>query len=118
MRKQKMRDIVLIGLLNNPNVSAASRDTGVSESTIRRYLKDNDFMQIYEEQRKELLRNSCYMLQANQNKAITELVKVIDDKEVATQVKLNAIDMLLRHSYKMTEQLDIIERLDKLEQLM
>lgn len=51
------------------------------------------------------------------SKAIEELVAVIDDDDTSPQVRLNAIDMLLRHSYRLTEQIEIMERLDKLEKM-
>lgn len=64
-----------------------------------------------------MMADNCHMLQANINRAVTELVAIIEDDETAPQVRLNAIDMLLRHAYKQTEIVDILERLDVLEKL-
>ena len=45
------------------------------------------------------------------------LVEIIEDENTATQIRLNAIDMLLRHTYKQTEMVDILERLSVLERM-
>lgn len=64
-----------------------------------------------------MLADNCHALQASMGKAIKELVAVIDDEDTSPQVRLNAIDMLLRHSYRLTEQVEIMERLEKLEKM-
>ena len=64
-----------------------------------------------------MLEDNCHTLQSNMNKAINELVAIIDNKATSPQVRLNAIDMLLRHTYKQTEMIDILARLDALEEL-
>ena len=116
-RKSKTREKIIAGLLANTTVRATSQAVGISEATIYRYLKDADFKQEYERKRREMMADNCHMLQASMNRAVTELVAIIEDDETAPQVRLNAIDMLLRHAYKQTEIVDILERLDALEKL-
>lgn len=107
----------MTALLQNVSVSATSKATGISEATIYKYLKDVEFKEEYEAKRKEMMEDSCHTLQAKTGRAISELVEIIEDKEIKPQIRLNAIDMLLRHSYRMTEQFDILERLEKLEEM-
>ena len=64
-----------------------------------------------------MMADNCHMLQASMNRAVTELVAIIEDPNTAPQVRLNAIDMLFRHTYKQTEIVDIMERLEALEKL-
>ena len=115
-KKDKTKDRIIMGLLANVTVSETARATGISESTIYRYLRDVEFRQEYEKKRIEMLKDNCHTLQANMNKAIYELVDIIGNDETSPQIRLNAIDMLLRHSYRLTEQCDILERLEKLEE--
>lgn len=115
--KEKTRERILAGLLANTTVTATASATGISEATIYRYLKNDDFKLEYEERRRAMLADNCHALQAGMSKAIEELVAVIDDDDTSPQVRLNAIDMLLRHSYRLTEQIEIMERLDKLEKM-
>jgi hypothetical protein len=108
---------LLVGLLQNITVSATAKATGISEATIYKYLNDEEFCQEYEAKRRELLNDSCHTLQANMHMAVGELVSIIQDKSNKAQIRLNAIDMLLRHAYKQTELSDILDRLSALEEL-
>ena len=113
--KAKTRDIVMAGLLSNVTVEDTASVTGISKSTIYRYLNNDAFKAEYEERQREMMRDSCKALQNSIKKSINELVRVRDDETTSPQIKLKAIDMILRHSYRMTEQFDILERLDRLE---
>ncbi len=109
--------MIIAGLLSNTTISATAKAIGISEATIYKYLKDEEFKQEYEEQRRAMLADNCHALQAHMSRAISELVEIIEDEETAPQVRLNAIDMLFRHAYKQTEIVDIMDRLTALEKL-
>ena len=106
----------MLALLNNTTIGDAAKEADISESTAYKYLNDPDFIIQYDEKRKELLTSSCHMLQAKMGRATEELIKIIEDPKTATQIRLNAIDMLFRHAYKQTEIMDILTRLDILEE--
>ena len=106
----------MLALLNNTTIREAAKETGISESTAYEYLNDPEFITRYDEKRKELLTSSCHMLQAKMGRATEELIKIIEDPETATQTRLNAIDMLFRHAYRQTELMDILTRLEMLEE--
>ncbi len=115
--KEKTKDLIIAGLLANTTVRATSQAIGVAESTIYRYLNDEQFKKEYESKRRDMLVDNCHKLQANMGKAINELVEIIDSKDTAPQIRLNAIDTLLRHTYKQTEIVDILTRLEALENM-
>lgn len=103
--------------MNNTTVTATAQATGISEDTIYKYLREPEFVKEYDELRKKMLEDSCHKLQAKMGRATDELIKIIEGKETSPQIRLNAIDMLFRHAYKQTELIDIITRLDTLEEL-
>ena len=115
MKKEKTRETILNGLLVNTTVRETSKAIGISEATIYRYLKEDGFKEEYEQRRRAMLEDNCHKLQASMAQAIDELIGVINDKEVGVQVKLNAIDMLLRHTQRLTDQIDIMNRIENLE---
>lgn len=116
-KKERTKEILIDGLLHNVTVTATAKETGICEATIYKYLSDPEFVREYDEKRRNMLKDSCYTLQAKMSSATDELVKIIEDPETKPQIRLNAIDMLFRHTYKQTEQLDILARLDALEEL-
>lgn len=116
MAKNNIDNIVLAGLLANATVTATAKATGISESTIYKYLRDEAFKEKYEAARLEMLEQSANSLQANIQKAVDAIVSIICADDTPLQVKLNASDMLLRNSFRFTEQVEILKRLDKLEQ--
>lgn len=116
-KKERTRVAVLQGLLENKNVRETSKATGISEEVIYRHLADPEFSKEYDEKRMEMLRDSCHTLQRKMSRATDELVAIIEDPETNKQTKVYAIDMLFRHAYKQTEQLDILARLDALENM-
>ena len=116
-KRNRTQERILIALLQNVSVSAAAEVAGVSEATVYKYLAEPEFKREYEAKRKEMLDDSCRTLQANMSMAVDELVDIIKDKSNKSQIRLNAIDALLRHAYKQTELVDILTRLDVLEEL-
>lgn len=115
-KKERTMELIANGLLHNVTVSATAKAIGVNESTIYRYMNEPDFIQLYETKRREMLDDSCKTLQANMSMAVDELIEIIKDKDNKAQIRLNAIDTLLRHTYKQTELVDILTRLDALEE--
>jgi len=116
MAKNNTSNIVLAALLSNATVKATADATGLSESTIFKYLRDKDFKAKYEAAKLEMLEQSTSALQANIQKAVSAIVGIIEAENTPQQVRLNASDMLLRNSFRFTEQVEILRRLDRLEQ--
>ena len=117
MAKNNTENIILAGLLANGTVAGTAKVTGISESTIFKYLRDENFKAKYAQAKFEMLKQSASTLQANIQKAVAAIVEIIEDLETPPQIKLNAADMLLRNNFKFTEQIEILRRLDELERL-
>ena len=115
MARNNSENIVLAGLLTHATVAKTATATGISESTIFKYLRDPAFKERYEAAKLEQLEQSTATLQANITKAVNAIVAVIESPQSSQQVKLNAADMLLRNSFRFTEQVEVLKRLDKLE---
>jgi hypothetical protein len=102
--------------LSNPTNKAAAEACNISESALYKRLKDPEFKKEYDKARLELLdRNTC-AIQSIVNSAIAAMAEIVQDEDTTAQVRLNAADAILRNCYRMTEQNDILKRLDDLEQ--
>lgn len=115
MRRDAKQDALIMSLLTHMTMKEVVEDTGLSSSAIYRFLRSPSFKARYDEQRRELLKSNCRALQVSMSDAIDTLVRILNDPNNSAQVRLNAVDMLLRHCSKLTEQVEIMDRLDVLE---
>lgn len=107
---------IIAGLLSNPTVAEAAKSLGLTPQTVYNRLRDDAFRVRYAEARQQVLTEDCYKLQSYLSAVIDQIYGVaIDETGTATQIRLNACDMLLRHCYRLTEITDILSRLEKLE---
>lgn len=117
MAKAKAKDEAIIAaLLSNATVRAASAACGVSERVIYTRLKEPEFKARYDKARLELLEQHSNRLQQHIGSAIEEMAAIATDKENSAQVRLNASEAIIRTSLKLTEQVDILQRIEKLEE--
>ena len=107
----------MIGLLTYSKIQEVADYAGVSRATVYRYLKDEEFMQQYQEKRSELLDDHVRSMQTHLSKALDTLAAIIDKKDASDQVIINAIDALFRNYYKMADLNDLTKRIDTLENL-
>lgn len=112
---ERKDELILAALLSSPTVRAASNACGVSESQIYARLRNEGFKKKYDEARKEILDQNTAALQGHLGIAIETLAEIVKDKEASQQTRLNAAEAIIRNSLKLTEQTDIIARLDALE---
>ncbi len=108
-------ELIIAALISNSSLRAASAACGVGETQIRKRLRDADFKERYDQKRRELLRQNTTALQGHVSKAISVIAGVMNSKTANEQTKLNAAEAIIRNSLKLTEQTEILERLDKLE---
>lgn len=102
-------------MIANPTIRAASEACGVSETQIYARLRKPEFKERYDKARRELLDRNAAALQAHLGAAIETMGEICVDTETAPQVRLNAADAIIRNSLKLTEQSDILDRLQNLE---
>lgn len=116
MAKQK-DEVVIAALISTPTIKRASEVCGVSERNIYRRLQDKAFKDKYDKARTELLEGYVNSLQQRIGCSIDTMQRVMDDTEnTPPQVQLNAAEAIIKYSLKLTEQLDILKRLDALEE--
>lgn len=114
MRKNN-DDRIIAALLSNSTVREAADVAGVSERTIYTRLKEKDFKASLEKARRELWKGHTQALQGQLGKAIDTIVEIMDGDDVPPQVRLNAASEIIRSGMKLTELVDVVERVDALE---
>lgn len=108
---------IIAALIANPTIRAAAA-CAISETQIYARLRIPEFKLRYDEARRELLERNTAALQARLGAAIETMGEICTDAETAPQTRLNAADAIIRNSLKLTEQFDILRRLDELEKTL
>ena len=90
---------------------------GISRARFERLRADPEFMQLVNEMRTEILSDVVRKLEQHLSEAAEELAMIIGDHETASQVRLNAIQILFNSYSRLADRVDIMRRLDALEKL-
>ena len=113
--RESKDEIIISALLSNPTIKAAATSCGLSERTVYDRLSEPQFKAKFDKARVELLEQHCYRLQQLIGSAVEEMARIATDKENSAQVRLNASESIIRNSLKLTEQVDILRRIERLE---
>ena len=97
------------------DVKSVCKECNITINTYYSYLKNKDVKKEINKQLTQILKDTTRYLQNNLNKCSNELMKIVDNKEVQPQVKINAINSVFNITLKLTEQTDILDRLEQLE---
>lgn len=115
MSKKVKDETLLSALLTSSSIREASRICGLSESQIYERMRNPEFAKRYRDSRRELLTGCMAGLQASLGEAVNVISQIMRNEEVSPQIRLNACESILRNSMKLTEQIDIMERLEAIE---
>ena len=82
---------------------------------MREYLKDPEFVKRYEDAFANLVQDAADQAKQGFASAIERLRGIVEDNNQAPQVQIQASRSLLEYGMKLTEQADILAKLDGLE---
>lgn len=110
------KERALAALLIHSSKAEAAEAAGISPRTLRTYLSDGEFQKAYKEAFSGLVSEATRQAQRSLSPAISTLREIIEDEEQPATARISAARSLLEYGLKLTEQNDILSRLDKLEQ--
>jgi methylphosphotriester-DNA--protein-cysteine methyltransferase len=102
-------------LLTEQTISGAAGQVGVSEVTLRRWLKQPGFLAAYRSARREAMEKATAFLQQSAWAATTTLIRLLGAN--SESIRLRAATEILNQANKGLETLDHEERLAALEEL-
>lgn len=106
---------VLAALLTAPSKTAAAQAAGISPRTLRAYLADPAFHQAYQQAFAGLVEDATRIAQQATAPALSTLRKIVEDNGESAQTRISAARSILEYGMKLTEQTDILTRLDEIE---
>ncbi len=109
----------LAALIRFPTVEAAAAAAGVGYSTVRRWIKeDEQFRRGYQEELAELIADAAAQAKQNISPALSTLREIMEDNAFPVAARVSAARSLLDYGLRLTEIMDIIPRLEALENEM
>lgn len=115
MKKKSYSETLIQAFLQYDKVVDIMEATGLSRSTIARYRDSPDFQKVLSDRRTAYVEAAVTKMQAFMCEGVETLQKIIRDKNTSAQVKVNAIQILFAQCKSWTETVDILKRLEALE---
>ena len=111
----RKQDSAIGALLSQPTILAAAESVGVGESTLRRWLKDGDFLTAYRAARREAVSQAVGHLQGACNVAVLALTDISQDVSCPASARVSAARTVLELALKGVELEDLAVRVEELE---
>lgn len=116
MTQKELR--VLEALLQTSTRTEAAKIAGVNRETVAKLLARPDFREEYNRRREDMIQASCSALQASMLTAVQVLVNIMQDKGTPAGNRITAAKNVLEYGVKLTEQIDLLDRLEALERIV
>ena len=110
----RKQDAAIGALLVQPTLSAAAESVGIGEATLRRWLKNPEFLTAYRAARRDTLEHCVALLQKISCAAVEALQQSL--QATSEGVRLRAACAILDYSIKGAELLDLETRIAVLEE--
>lgn len=98
------------------NIDKICKALGITRATYYNYLNDDAVRQEISNIRYEMLSNTTNFLQSELIECSKILIDIIKSKDTTAQVKINAINSIFSNCNKLTEQVDILSKINNIEQ--
>lgn len=109
---------LISALLSSATIKQASESVGLSEQSVYSRLRKPDFRAQLQNARDNQFQVISSKLEDANFKALDTLINILDDSEVSAGIKVKASQTLLDLSLKNREQIDVISRIENLEEML
>lgn len=105
----------LVALLTNPTKEAAAKAAGIESKTLRRYLANPEFREEYQKAFRSMVEDAARQAQQAIAPALSTLREIVEDTDEPAQARIQAARSTLEYALRLTEQLDMMGRIENLE---
>lgn len=109
------QELALAYLIESGSRKEAAKKAGITERTLYKYLKDEEFSAAYRAARSEMMKNTTDRINACMMPAINTLLYVM--KSGSPNARVAAARTILEYGLRITEANEIMERIIKLEDI-
>lgn len=115
MKKADKWQVVILALLSTRTREEAAARASVSIATVYNYLRDPDFIRLYEAEKAKLLNDTTDHLQKSVTEAVNVLWDTLRDPDARQGDKIAAAKILLENNLKYSEFTQLYNRVRELE---
>lgn len=108
-------ELIIIALLEYPTILAAAESLKITPQTIYNKLENDNFKIKYNLYKTKILNHNMGRLQGLLTESINTLEEIIENKENPPNIRLQASNIIFNNYLKLTNTLEIVERLETLE---
>lgn len=116
MAKHLPDESIVAALISEGTIQGAAAAVGCTPRTLYERMKQPSFKELYNAAKADMVRAATTKLQTNMAAAVDSIVQIMTDAQTGPGTRLNAAVALLQYGHRFTEQTDILERLEALEQ--
>ena len=114
-RQIQNNEQLIIALVTTSTIKEAALKAGVSEATVYKRLKEEDFKKAYNEYRQKLIEDSATALSLQLGDAVTALGDIVRDKETPAAIRLQAADTIIKDSLRIREHIQLTSDVELLK---
>ena len=116
-KMERKKEKAIACLIAQPSITLAAQEAGISQSTMYRWLNDEEFQMAYRKAKKEIVGHALTQVQKSVTKAVETLLEVMGNG-VVESAKVSAAKTILELAIKAVEIEELEERLTILERRM
>jgi hypothetical protein len=111
------QESAIAALLAQPNLTAAASTCGISERTLRRWMRNRNFASRYERERGKLFVGIVDLLKSECSGALRVMVAIANDEKSPAAPRVSAASRIVELTLKTGEMEALEKRIAHLEQL-
>lgn len=108
---------IISAILVSTTNKEAAEICGLSEAQFYKRIRADDFKKEFSKVKSDILGRVTTTMQNGMTEAAKTMLDIMRDDATAPQIRLNAADSIIRNGMKLTEQHEILQRLERLEML-
>lgn len=113
----KYSEVVISAFAIYQKTTDIMKATGLSKTTVCKYKKDSHLLELAEERRLQIVKESVYKMQSELTKCVDTLIEIRDNTENNPQIRVYACNCILNHCRDWTLSVDVMERVEALERI-
>lgn len=114
-RRRLTDEQIAAALIEHGSNADAAKALGCAVRTIIDRKRNDSFKRIYNAAKLDALHAATAKLQAQTVNAVQTIVDIMTSSDTAAQIKLNSAQMILQYAVRLTDSVDVLERLQALE---